>query len=201
MSSAGTTTSSLAHRYCCLRREPQPLCRRLKEKLLLDVAVYSLTGIATRPKVTVNELIDRAGMMPPCLGRLGASKRALEAVLADECVAPRVAGLHQALCDVAQAEILRLRRLQFLPGQRHRDWRAGQASGRVGGGKRLAARIHSVVNEDLAGSPGDAPVHGDELGVLLQQMASDQARDLAYRSEVERALDRQIGRASCRERV
>jgi len=40
MSSRGTGTSSFKQTYCCLRREPQPLCRRLKEiARLASVAV------------------------------------------------------------------------------------------------------------------------------------------------------------------
>src|ERR1700752_188708 len=64
MSSRGTTTSSLAQMYCCLRREPQALCRRLKEiARLASEAEKSFTGIETSPNETVSEAIDRAAMV------------------------------------------------------------------------------------------------------------------------------------------
>src|SRR5690606_2961282 len=64
-----TTTPSFAQMYCCFKREPQSLCSRLKEIAFEDcVALYSLTGIATRPNEIVNEPIERAAMgRPLCL--------------------------------------------------------------------------------------------------------------------------------------
>src|SRR6187402_839037 len=63
MSSRATGISSLMQRYCCFRREPQPLCSMLKEIDLVDsVAECSFTGIETRPKETVSDAIERAAM-------------------------------------------------------------------------------------------------------------------------------------------
>src|SRR5687767_13080811 len=63
MSSRPTGTSSLTQKYCWRRREPQSLCRRLKEIFwLASVAEYSFTGIETSPKETVSDAMDRAAM-------------------------------------------------------------------------------------------------------------------------------------------
>src|SRR5882672_988517 len=65
MSSRGTTTSSLAQRYCCLSRDPHPLCSMLNEiAWLASVAEKSFTGIETSPKETVNDAMDRGAMLP-----------------------------------------------------------------------------------------------------------------------------------------
>jgi hypothetical protein len=56
----------LAQMYCCFKREPHPLCSMLKEIAFADwVAVKSFTGIATSPKDTVREPIERAAMTAP----------------------------------------------------------------------------------------------------------------------------------------
>src|SRR6266571_1800569 len=65
MSSRGTTTSSLAQRYCCLSRDPSALCKRLKEiAWLASVAEKSFTGIETSPKETVSDAMARGAMLP-----------------------------------------------------------------------------------------------------------------------------------------
>src|SRR6188508_23434 len=70
MSSRGTGISSFTHRYCCFRREPQPLCSRLNEMAFVaSVAENSLTGIDTSPNDTVNDAIDRAAMSSPWVRR------------------------------------------------------------------------------------------------------------------------------------
>src|SRR3982751_5113522 len=66
MSSRVTATSSLTHKYCCFRREPQALCSRLNEMArLASVAEKSLTGMETSPNETVNDAIDRAAISSP----------------------------------------------------------------------------------------------------------------------------------------
>src|SRR5258706_9702962 len=63
ISSRATGISSFTHRYCCFRREPQPLCSRLKEMALLaSVAEKSFTGMETSPKEIVNDAMERAAM-------------------------------------------------------------------------------------------------------------------------------------------
>src|SRR6185369_10227851 len=64
MSSRATGTSSLMQKYCCLRREPQPLCSRLKEvALVASVAEKSRAGMDPSPKETVSDAMDRAAML------------------------------------------------------------------------------------------------------------------------------------------
>src|SRR6267142_613555 len=64
MSARSTTTPSLAHTYCCFRREPQPACTMLKEMPAEDwVAEKSLTGTDTRPKVKFSDAMERAAMV------------------------------------------------------------------------------------------------------------------------------------------
>src|SRR3569833_3718443 len=81
MSARSTTTPSRWQRYCWRRREPQPLCRRLKETApLACVAEYSLTGIETSPKDSVSDAIERAAIGPPQVvseGAMVARKAAL----------------------------------------------------------------------------------------------------------------------------
>src|SRR5689334_21809998 len=49
--------------YCCLRRDPQPLCSRLKLiAALLSVAEYTLTGMETSPKLIDSEAMERAAI-------------------------------------------------------------------------------------------------------------------------------------------
>src|SRR4029078_4917744 len=70
-SSRSTITSSLMQTYCCLRREPQVLCSMLKEIAFCDwVAVNSFTGIATSPKETVSEPMERGAAIKTlkCVG-------------------------------------------------------------------------------------------------------------------------------------
>src|SRR5688572_13760262 len=77
MSSRPTGISSLRHRYCCFRREPQPLCSMLKEMALDDsVAEKSFTGIETNPKETVSEAMERAAMiLYPCFSGANSHSR------------------------------------------------------------------------------------------------------------------------------
>src|SRR4051812_47455474 len=80
MSSRATGTSSLRQRYCCFRREPQPLCSMLNEiDLLASVAEKSLTGIDTSPNETVSEAMERAAMerLPGVRGRFYFGRRKL----------------------------------------------------------------------------------------------------------------------------
>src|SRR5271170_8188301 len=52
--------------YCCLRREPQVLCSRLKRMPPeLSVAGKTFTGMETRPKVSDSEAIERAAIGAP----------------------------------------------------------------------------------------------------------------------------------------
>src|SRR5688572_19105052 len=63
MSSRSTVWPSLRQTYCCFRREPHPLCNRLKEmEFDVWVAVYNLTGIATRPSEIVRDPMERMAM-------------------------------------------------------------------------------------------------------------------------------------------
>src|SRR5215469_2145421 len=64
MSVRSTTVPSRAQTYCCFSREPQPPpCSRLKDTAACAwVAVYSLTGIDTMPKVTVSDANARAAI-------------------------------------------------------------------------------------------------------------------------------------------
>src|SRR5271169_203507 len=66
MSARSTGTPSFRQTYCCLRREPQVLCSRLKRiPPELSVAGKTFTGIDTRPKVSEREAIERAAIGPP----------------------------------------------------------------------------------------------------------------------------------------
>src|SRR6516162_9915105 len=66
MSSRSTTVSCFRHTYCCRKRDPQPLCSRLKEIAWeACVAEYSFTGMATSPKEMVSDPIERAAMTAP----------------------------------------------------------------------------------------------------------------------------------------
>ncbi len=63
MSSFSTFTPSLAHTYCCLRREPHPLCSQLNATAaLVSLVENNLIGTETRPKESVAEPIGRAGI-------------------------------------------------------------------------------------------------------------------------------------------
>src|SRR5687768_10921930 len=103
MSSRATGTSSFMQKYCCFSREPQALCRRLKEMArLASVAEKSLTGMETSPKDTVNEAIDRAAIggrivIQGEISSLGPVERLLQALFASQGLAPALAGLRQAL--------------------------------------------------------------------------------------------------------
>src|SRR5688572_12964044 len=113
MSSRATGTSSLMQKYCCLSREPQALCSRLKEMARpASVAENSFTGMDTSPNEMVNEAIDRAAMLPP--------EGLFQALLTGQGVAPAIARLRQALRRVGQPEIQRMRARELFPGQRHR---------------------------------------------------------------------------------
>src|ERR1044071_539420 len=202
MSSRATGTSSFTQMYCCLSRDPQVLCSRLNEiARLASVAEKSFTGIETIPNETVSVAIDRAGMLasahvPPFQGvraailRLRALERTLQALFAGESVAPAVPGLCEPLGGVADPEVERMGARELVPRERHRHRRAGRASGRVSRVERLAAHVHVVVHEDLAGALGDAPLHRHVLGAEAHEVASDRLAHLARRVEIERALDR-----------
>ncbi len=64
ISSRDTGTSSLMQKYCWLQaRAALGLCSRLKEICrLASVAEYSFTGMATSPKDTVSDAMERAAM-------------------------------------------------------------------------------------------------------------------------------------------
>ena len=56
-------------KYCCFKREPQVLWRRLNEiARLASVAEKSLTGMETNPNETVNDAMDRAAMFASARG-------------------------------------------------------------------------------------------------------------------------------------
>src|SRR5712671_2388615 len=202
MSSRATGTSSFTQMYCCFNRDPQVLCSRLNEMArLASVAEKSFTGIETIPNETVSVAIDRAAMpaselVPPFQGvraailRLHALERTLQALLAGEGVPPAVSGPRQALGGVGDPEVEGVRLGQLLPGERHRHRRPGRASRRIGDVQRLAADVHVVVHEDLAGALGNAPLHRDVLGAQADEVASDHLAHLSRRVEIERALDR-----------
>src|SRR5688572_16118260 len=200
MSSRCTGTSSLMQKYCWRSREPHVLCSRLNEiARLASVAEKSLTGIETSPKDTVNEAIERAAMSPPKKGsdcntarflRFGAFQGALQARLRPERVAPAIAGLREALGSVRDAKVERMRLRQLVPSERHRDRGARCAARRIGHIQRLAAHVHVVVHEDLAGALGYAPLHGDVLRMPAHEMPADELRDRARRVEVDGAVDR-----------
>src|SRR6266568_8823926 len=191
MSSRATGTSSFTQMYCCLSRDPQALCSRLNEMArLASVAEKSFTGIETIPNETVSVAIDRAAMpaselVSPFQGvggailRLRALQRTFQALLLGEGLAPAVARLSQALGGVGDPEIERVRLRELLPGKRHRHRSTGRASGRIGDVERLAAHVHVVVHEDLAGALGDAPLHRDVLGVESDEVTSDHLAHLA----------------------
>src|SRR5687768_4630467 len=111
MSSRATGTSSFTQKYCCLRREPQALCRRLKEMaLLVSVAENSFTGIDTSPNEMVSDAIDRAAMLPP--------KGLFQALLAVQGFAPAIARAGKVLRRVGDPEVQRVRIRQLIPRQR-----------------------------------------------------------------------------------
>src|SRR2546423_205289 len=202
MSSRPTGTSSFTQMYCCLSRDPQVLCSRLNEMArLASVAEKSFTGIETIPKETVSVAIDRAAMptselVPLFQGvraailRLRALQRTLQTLLAGQGLAPAIPGLREPLGGVGDPEVEGMRFLELLPGERHRHRRAGRTPRGIGDVERLAAHVHVVVHEDLAGALGDAPLHRDVLGAQADEMASDHLAHLSRRIEIERALDR-----------
>src|SRR5688572_32422901 len=108
MSSRPTGTSSFTHVYCCLRREPQALCSRLKEMArLASVAEKSFTGIDTSPNETVSDAIDLAAMASSP-GSLF-FQHAFQALLLRQGIAPAIARACQALRRVADAKVQRVR--------------------------------------------------------------------------------------------
>src|SRR5215468_7368818 len=110
LSSRGTTTSSLAQRYCCLSRDPHALCRRLNEMAwLASVAENSFTGIETSPKETVSDAMARGAMLVLRLRSVRFLEQLLETLLALQGVAPPVAGLRQASGGVGDPEVERVR--------------------------------------------------------------------------------------------
>src|SRR5262245_9628955 len=143
MSSRPTGTSSLTQRYCCLSRDPHPLCRRLNEMAwLASVAEKSFTGIETSPEDTVRDAIERGAMLILRSGR--AVEHAFETLLALQRVAPAIAGFGQASGGVGNPEVERMSLRELLPGQRHRHRAAGGAPRRVGHVQGLAAHVHIV---------------------------------------------------------
>src|SRR6266478_9720403 len=201
MSSRATGTSSFTQMYCCFNRDPLALCSRLNEMArLASVAEKSFTGIETIPNETVSVAIDRAAMpasevVPPFQGvraailRLRALERTLQALLAGQGLAPAVPGLGETLGGVGDPEVERVLAVELFPGERHRHRRAGRTPRRVGDVQRLAAHVHVVIHEDLAGPLGDAPLDRDVLRMEAHQVASDHLAHLARGIEVERALD------------
>src|SRR6267378_1454264 len=157
MSSRPTATSSFTQMYCCLSRDPQALCSRLNEiARLASVAEKSFTGIETIPNETVSVAIDRAAipaseLVPPFQGvraailRLRALQRTLQALLAGQSVVPAVSRRCQALGDVGDPEVERVRFFELFPGERHRHRRTWHPPGRIGDVQRLAADVHVVV--------------------------------------------------------
>src|SRR6266705_3201141 len=116
MSSRATGTSSFTQMYCCLSRDPQVLCSRLKEMArLASVAEKSLTGMETSPNETVNDAIDRAAISYLRRYRRNTGERIviqrnssgfgtfqglLEALLAIQSLAPAIARFCQAIRGV-----------------------------------------------------------------------------------------------------
>src|SRR5438477_1370723 len=144
MSSRATGTSSFTQKYCCLSRDPQVLCSRLKEMArLASVAEKSLTGMETSPNETVNDAIDRAAIsylrryrrnagerivIQRNFSGFGALQGLLQALLAAHGLLPAIAGLCQAVGGVRDAEIERMRARELLPGQGHGQRRAGRTT-------------------------------------------------------------------------
>src|SRR5881394_3313445 len=158
----------------------------------------------TNPKDTVKDAIERAAMaclpnywklsgerivIQRNLSGFDAFQGLLQAELSGYRVAPAVARLRQALGGIGDPEIEGVRVGKLLPGQRHRDRRAGRAPRRVGDVQRLAAHVHVAVHEDLAGALGHAPLERDVLRMLAHEMAADQLGHLARRVEIDGALD------------
>src|SRR6185437_15941245 len=144
---------SLRHTYCCLRREPQPLCSRLKEIALPDcVALYILTGIATSPNEMVSDPIDRAAMVVSGLTVplwSGRPQDSCQILLGRKPIMPPVACLFQAGDHASQGEVPGLRPFELVPGEWHGDRAPGAPAGGIGGGEGLAAHVHVVIDENL----------------------------------------------------
>src|SRR5256885_13676363 len=155
---------------------------------LASVAEKSFTGIETIPNETVSVAIDRAAMafLPEgediivnsqlrCArcgsygifcgsSRLRALQRTVQALLAGQGLAPAIPGAGEPLGRVGDPEVEGMRFLELLPGERHRRRCTGRPPRGVGDVERLAAHVHVVVHENLAGALGDAPLHRDLLG-------------------------------------
>src|SRR5581483_9571343 len=133
MSSRSTMEPSLRQTYCCRRREPQPLCSRLKEIALPDcVALYILTGIATSPNEMVSDPIDRAAMIASGLpARLcgGRPQDSCQILLGRTPIMPPVACLFQAGNHASQGEVPGFRPFELVPREGHGDGRPGAATG------------------------------------------------------------------------
>src|SRR4051794_17802353 len=122
----------------------------------------------TRPNETFSEAIDRAAMAAPAaIGRVLWTQNSSEikpsrsglhvlqdlfqALLARQGLGPAIAGLRQPVGRIGDPEVERMGFLELLPGEGHRYRGPGQAPGRVCDVQRLAADVHVVVHENLAG--------------------------------------------------
>src|SRR5438093_1449267 len=105
-----SATGRIITTYCCLRRDPSALCKRLNEiAWLASVAEKSFTGIETSPKETVSDAMARGAMLPSGFPSSRAVEQTLQVLLALQCIAPSIAGCRQALGGVVDPEIERVR--------------------------------------------------------------------------------------------
>src|SRR3954470_22706556 len=160
----------------------------------------------TMPKEIVNDAIERAAMIHLSINDLSKILRAkrskhtalslylpkclFEALLRLERLAPTVAYLCQPLVHVGEAEVEGVSIRKLIPAQGHGDRRACGAARRVGDVHRLAAHVHVVVHENLAGALRDAPFQRDVLRMQVHQVPANELRDLSCRVEIQRAADR-----------
>src|SRR5437763_10842241 len=199
MSSGSTSTPSVGQTYCCFSREPQVLCRRLKEMALPAwVAEKSFTGIATSPNDTVRDPMERAAAITsPDLTRRPTSGLLLtleaksfhKTLFSLEYIMPPVAAFFQPRRNAVDREVHRLRGLELLPCQGHRNRCARHSARGIRDVEGLAAHVHVVIDEDLAGAFLDGPIERDVLRMRTHQVPSHGLADVARLIEGHGALD------------
>src|SRR5882762_6442075 len=103
---------------------------------------------------------------------------------------PPVAVLFQPGGYVVDCEVHGLGCLELLPAERHRHRGSRNTAWRIRHIQGLAAHVHVVIDEDLAGALLDRPLHGDVLWMCTHDVPPDCLADAARLIEGHGALDR-----------
>src|SRR6202030_1456959 len=149
MSEYGTSFPQTLQRRTLLIRPSSFLCRKLKRRSDVRIAVCSLTGIVTRPKLIAPDQIAWAtvGLLLPTFA--GTGQGGFESLRLPELGAPEVAASGQQAACVLQREArefclgigrsLARHRLDLAPVEGHRDRSLGAGANAIGGNHRLAS--------------------------------------------------------------